>query len=294
MADRRLPALVVSAVVLAALAFVAAGLIWEESLPGRLLTGGGLQPGPRHPTCGQAVVDGSVDEWVMDDDAFADIYPGDQENGEVEARLYLRYDCRQELMYALLLSASDGVALLRRSQGQLALGSTRSPVRFVDFAWVEPGHGGDSGQARGWEASFSLPQGEHQIWASVRILEDGEVREVSMSPDGTLMALACDNMLPLYLSHLQAVPTDGQIRLEWETAWEMNNRGFNIYHSISRQGPWTKLNGKLIASQATVEDRTGAQYEFVHAGVDLQAENYYLLEDLDVDGIATRHGPITP
>lgn len=294
MANRQLPALVVGVMVLAALAFVGAGLGWEESLPRRLLTGGGFEPGPSHPTCGQAVVDGRIGEWSLENDAFADVSHGDPDTDGVEARLYLRYDCRRELMYALMLSAGEGVALLQRSQAQLALGSTNNPVRFVDFAWVDPGRGGDSGQARGWEASFSLPQGEHQIWASARVLEEGEVWEASTPSEGTIMALACDAAVPLYLSRLQAVPTAGEIRLEWETAWEMNNQGFNVYHSSSRQGPWTKLNRELIRSQVGAEDRTGAAYEFVHAGVDLQAENYYLLEDLDVEGIATRHGPITP
>lgn len=293
MANRRLPALVAGAVVLAALASVAAGLIWDESLPGRLLRGRGVQPGPRHPTCGQAMVDGSAGEWSLDDDAFADVYANGQENNAVEARLYLRYDCRRELMHVLMLSSGEGISLLRRSQVQLALDSTNNPVRLVDFAWVEPGYGHDSGRARGWEACFPLPQGEHRIWVSARVLEDGEVREASTSQEGVPMALACDDKAPVFLSHLKAVPAGGQIRLEWETAWEMNNQGFNVYHSSSRQGPWTRLNRNLITSQAA-EDLTGARYEFVHAGVDLQTENYYLVEELAVDGIATRHGPITP
>lgn len=294
MAERRLPAIVVGTLVLAALAFVAAGVTLQDSLPGRLLRGGGGLPGPKVPTCAPAVVDGDAGEWVLADDIFADVYRAGQEDQKVEARLHLRYDCRTDMVYVLLLSAGDWPVLLRRSQVWLALDSANEKVPLVDFAWIEPGYDGDGTHARGWEASFSTTQREHMLWATTLVHDEGEIQEASTPEGGTLMVLECEDATAIFLRRLEAVPTGGRIRLEWETAWEVNNLGFNVYHSSSREGPWTRLNRGLLVSQPGPGDTAGARYEFVHAGVDLEAQNYYLLEELAADGVATRHGPVAP
>lgn len=294
MADRRLPTILVGTLVLAVLAFMAAGLFVEDSLPGRLLRGGGLRPEPRQPTLGQAVVDGDAGDWVLAQDAFADVYHAGQSHQKVEAKLYLRYDCRRSLMYALLLSNGDWPIVLRRSQVRLNLDSANDEVPLVDFAWMEPGYDGNSQHTRGWEASFATPQGEHLLWATALVADEGEVQEASTPRDGLVLSLACDQPTTIFLNRLEAVPVGGRIRLEWETAWEVNNRGFHVYHGRGADGPWRRLNQELIPSRAAREGAVRVQYEFVHAGVDLEAENYYLLEDVAADGVATRHGPVVP
>jgi hypothetical protein len=294
MADRRLPAIVVAIIALGALAFVAVGLIYTQSLAGRLLTGEGFRPGPKQLRGGPAVVDGNGSEWVLAEDLFADLYRAGREDEKVQAQLYLRYDCRTSLVYALFLSAGEWPVLLRRSQVRLAVDGASEEVPAVDFAWLEPGYDGNSQHTRGWEASFTATPGEHLLWASALVVDDGGVREASTPNGGMAMILACDHSTTLFLRRLEAVATGGQIRLEWETAWEVNNLGFNVYHSTGSDGPWTRLNGDLIESRAAPQDTAGAQYEFVHAGVDLGANNYYLLEDVASDGIPMRHGPVTP
>jgi hypothetical protein len=294
MAERQLRAISVGILVLGALAFVVVGLTFSDSLPGRLLTGDGLQRGPKQPVCGPAVVDGHDAEWVLADDVFANAHRAGEDEQKVEAKLCLRYDGRTSRMYALFLSAGEWPVLVRRSQVQLAVDSTSEGVALVDFAWVEPGYDGNRQHARGWEASFAATPGEHVLWAGALIVDEGEIREASTPNEGTAMDLACDHTTTLFLRRLQAVPTDGQVRLDWETAWEVNNLGFNVYHSSERDGPWTRLNLDLIRSQAAREDTAGARYEFVHTGVGLEADNYYLLEDVASDGILTRHGPIVP
>jgi len=294
MAERRLPAIVVGTLVVAALAFVAIGAFLQNSLPGRLLRGEGVQPGPRVPTCAPAVVDGAAGEWVLGDDIFSDVYRAGQEEDKVEARLYLRFDCRTDTIYALLLSAGDWPVLLRRGEARLALDSANADVSPLDFAWLEPGYDGNSSHARGWEAAFAAGRGEYLLWAAAQVVDEGGIWEASTPQGGTLVALDCQQATNVYLSRLQAVPTGGRIRLEWETAWEVNNLGFNVYYSRSPQGPWTRLNRSLVVSQQALGNAAGAQYEFVHSGVDLDADNYYLLEDLAGDGVATRYGPVSP
>lgn len=294
MAERRLPATVVGTVVLAALAFVVAGLSLADSLPGRLLRGGGILPAPRPPTCAPAVVDGDAGEWVLADDAFADVFRAGLEEEKVEARLHLRYDCRTGTVYVLLLSAGEWPVLQRRSQVRLALDGANKELAPLDFAWLEPGYDGNGSHARGWEASFPAHPGEHLLWAAAPVMDEGAIHEASTPQAGTLLHLDCGQATTVYLSRLEAVPSGGRIRLEWETAWELNNLGFSVYHSDSPQGPWIRLNQGLLASRARPGDTAGAQYEFVHAGVNLEAENYYLLEELAADGVAVRHGPISP
>lgn len=294
MAERRMRAILVGIIALGALAFVAVGLIFADSLPGRLLTGEGLRPGPKQPAGGPALVDGQEAEWALAEEIFADAHRAGQESQKVEARLYLRYDCRTSRMYALFLSAGEWPVLLRRSQARLAVDSASQEVSLVGFAWIEPGYDGNSQHTRGWEASFDLAPGEHLLWATSLVVDGGQVQEASTPSTGTAMVLACDHTTTLFLRRFQAVPAGGRVRLEWETAWEVNNLGFNVYHSSERDGPWTRLNRALIDSRGGQEGTAGARYEFVHAGLDLQADNYYLLEDVASDGIPTRHGPVTP
>lgn len=294
MAERRLRAILVGIMALIALVFVAVGLIFVDSLPGRLLTGEGLRPGPKQPTGGPAVVDGNRGEWILAQDLFADLYRTGQENQEVEGRLYLRYDCRRNLIYALFLPAGQGTVLLQRSQVRLALDRAGEQVPVVDFAWMEPGYDGNSQHARGWEASFAASPGEHRLWAAALVVDEGQIQEATMPDTGAAMLLACDHPTTLFLRRFEAASNDEGIRLVWETAWEVNNLGFNVYHSNARDGPWAKLNRDLIDSHATGEGTAGAKYEFVHVGVDLEADNYYLLEDVASDGILTRHGPVAP
>jgi hypothetical protein len=78
--------------------------------------------------------------------------------------------------------------------------------------------------------------------------------------------------------------------LSWESVTESDNAGFNVYRAASPEGPWTRLNETLIASAApgSVEGRV---YQWLDAAPVGQAL-YYQLEDVALDGMATRHGPV--
>jgi hypothetical protein len=214
MAERRLPAVLVSIVALGAFAFVAIGLLFANSLPGRLLTGGGFRPGPRQPPGGPAVVDGHQTEWTLVDELFTDVHRGGEESEKVEAQLYLRYDCRTNLMYALFLSAGEWPIMLRRSQVRVALDSASEELPIVEFAWMEPGYDGNSQHARGWEASFAVNPGEHLLWVAALAMDEGEVEEANTPNAGLPVLLTCNHPTTLFLKRLQALPSSGRIRLE--------------------------------------------------------------------------------
>jgi len=80
-----------------------------------------------------------------------------------------------------------------------------------------------------------------------------------------------------------------RIFLEWETASEIDNMGFNIYRAESADGEYTKINGALIPAKGSATE--GALYSFVDWSVEKGKTYYYKLEDVDVSGIATLHGP---
>ena len=59
---------------------------------------------PPVPTFGTAVVDGNIDEWDLINDFFANMHRAGDPDKVVESKLYLRYDCATNTMYALVLT----------------------------------------------------------------------------------------------------------------------------------------------------------------------------------------------
>ncbi len=107
----------------------------------------------------------------------------------------------------------------------------------------------------------------------------------------------------LYLCQVGAVPTavelarfegwpEGQaIHVEWETVTEIDNLGFNLYRADAPDGPYIKLNEELIPSQAPGSP-VGAVYVWLDDTVQAGQTYYYMLEDLDIYGHTTMHGPV--
>lgn len=82
------------------------------------------------------------------------------------------------------------------------------------------------------------------------------------------------------------------ILVTWETAAELQNLGFNLYRAESAAGPWTQMNAELIPTQ-NPGAVFGASYEWLDTGVTPGAATYYRLEDVDVSGASTFHGPVS-
>lgn len=80
---------------------------------------------------------------------------------------------------------------------------------------------------------------------------------------------------------------DGGVNISWTTASETDNAGFNVYRAKSLDGPFSKVNEKLIAAGG---EGIGASYTFHDP--DGKANQAYQLEDVEVSGLATRHNLI--
>ena len=80
------------------------------------------------------------------------------------------------------------------------------------------------------------------------------------------------------------------VNVAWQTAAEIDNKGFHLYRSDSYEGPFERLTDKLIPG-AGFMTQTRA-YNFMDAEVTRGELYYYQLEDIDIHGQKTVHGPV--
>ncbi|MDH3377249.1 MAG: C25 family cysteine peptidase, partial [Gammaproteobacteria bacterium] len=80
-------------------------------------------------------------------------------------------------------------------------------------------------------------------------------------------------------------PNPGDVAFEWSTATELGNVGFNLY--AQQDGEWVVVNLQPIPSKV-LDAVTVQQYSYQAYGV---AGTEFILEDIDIKGQATRHGP---
>ena len=89
--------------------------------------------------------------------------------------------------------------------------------------------------------------------------------------------------LPVSLSKFRPERLDsGAVVVRWITESELNNAGFNILRSETRDGEFTKLNTRLIAGQGTISERT--VYEYADTSAKPNVVYYYQIQDVSLDG----------
>ncbi len=77
------------------------------------------------------------------------------------------------------------------------------------------------------------------------------------------------------------------VKVEWETATELDTAGFYLYRSLAADGEFERVNNTLIDSQGTAV--TGAAYSYVDEDVEPGTTYYYLLEEVQNDGQTNRY-----
>jgi hypothetical protein len=92
------------------------------------------------------------------------------------------------------------------------------------------------------------------------------------------------------VSSFNAAAGAGNIILQWSTESEIDNAGFNVYRAEVENGDYIKINAALISAQGS--STQGAVYEFVDKDVRNRKNYYYKLEDIDLQGVSTQHGPV--
>ena len=158
------------------------------------------------------------------------------------------------------------------------------------------------------DAAWAIPtdEGDGRRSSLIRVYDEGVAvkgtLEVAWTPaDATSLAFAISETyygdpddfgtpgfraggpLPVSLSKFRPERLDnGQIVVRWITESELNNAGFNILRSETRNGEFTKLNTKLIAGQGTTSERT--VYEFADTSAKPNVVYYYQIQDVSLDG----------
>jgi hypothetical protein len=100
-------------------------------------------------------------------------------------------------------------------------------------------------------------------------------------------------VLAVTLAEFFAQQVSDHVLVTWETASELGNLGFNLYRGVSPAGPDRRLNDLLIPSQS-VGNPGGFVYTWDdHADLVPGTTYYYWVEDVDINGAATRHGPVS-
>jgi len=97
-----------------------------------------------------------------------------------------------------------------------------------------------------------------------------------------------DTSLPVELAAFTALyGDDGLISIEWVTESEINNLGFYIYRSKTKDGEYIQVNEAMINGAGS--SAMPNTYKYIDDTVDLSVETYfYYLEDVDIAGIKTK------
>lgn len=258
-------------------------------------TAAGFAASPPQPTYGAAVVDGDIGEWDLSGDFFADMYRAGNVNKEVESKLYLRYECSTETLFAFV-QAVEGVPIIVNPADDAFVkidGSKVVDASYASFAWVGQGYGGDNNHAEGWEASFPLgPQASYQINVHSNVFDDGESQTSAVADRNIDLTIFCaPDPSAVSLASFGADTTKAGVVIKWETANEWDNLGYNLYRATEENGRRAKVNENLIAAQA-LGGVSGASYEFVDNTIMPATTYYYWLEDVSLAGETSLHGPV--
>ncbi len=101
-----------------------------------------------------------------------------------------------------------------------------------------------------------------------------------------------ESALAVTLASFQAEWVDNQVVIAWDTVSEIDNLGFNLYRSQSPDELGALITTQMVPSQSPGSTQ-GFSYSVVDSDVTSGNTYWYTLEDLDMSGVATLHGPVS-
>jgi hypothetical protein len=140
-------------------------------------------------------------------------------------------------------------------------------------------------------ATASSIMGDQIVFGSVTVADLGSNFTVA-TVDNTQSPLGpAPTAIQLASLVASCAPNSG-VSIVWETATEIDNVGFNLYRSTAAGGPKIRLNEDLIPTQHPGRP-TGAEYTWLDSSAIPGTFYYYWLEDIDTNGAAGLHGPVS-
>ena len=95
-----------------------------------------------------------------------------------------------------------------------------------------------------------------------------------------------EKSLPVALSHFRAENSDNGTVVKWTTESEFDNAGFNIYRSLSTDGPFVKVNTNLIHGAGTTSEKN--KYTWTDTTAKPNVAYYYQIEEVSFSGVRQR------
>ncbi len=100
----------------------------------------------------------------------------------------------------------------------------------------------------------------------------------------TLGSISTDNSLPVELASFTASADFGKVVLDWTTASELDNLGFNIFRRLlAEEDAWEQVNSDMIEGQGNTSQETN--YSFVDSKVIAGQTYVYKLQSVSLNGV---------
>ena len=85
-------------------------------------------------------------------------------------------------------------------------------------------------------------------------------------------------------------PATHRNEIQWTTATEVDNFGYDVYRGTSEDGPFERLNENPIPGAGTTDEPTS--YSFIDDDLDPYQTYWYYLESISMTGVRERFSPI--
>jgi uncharacterized repeat protein (TIGR01451 family) len=197
---------------------------------------------------------------------------------------------------------------LQNAPGVLVVDTLPAQVSYVSSSWVNGSNSGTCSQASG-TVSCAIGAMANGATATVTIITTAITPSSAVNTAVVTPILATDADLSnntatftstieypnaVGLNSLTAEQGSSGALLSWNTGGELHNLGFNVYRDVN--GQKVKLNSSLIAGSAllmrdTVSQHAAKTYRWVDRSPATGA--LYWVEDVDLNGTRTLHGPIS-
>ncbi len=162
----------------------------------------------------------------------------------------------------------------------------------------EPGGDIVSGMTgQGFNPNAGYNDGRYISWSDI-VPDDGSISvQISGSNHNMINALRIiytgDLSLPVDLSMMRAQWKGNSLLIEWCTASEQDNLGFEIHRSCSEVGGFERIASYLDRSELMSKGNSTTISQYSYTDLDANFDDYYWYKIVDVDiaGNRTEHGP---
>ena len=176
--------------------------------------------------------------------------------------------------------------------GDAPAGSRRSDAQsYADLAWMLPSGTSEDGVrvsiARKTDEKIQTLDGRKK-WSWVSSDDDPRLGRIfqptyyGLSSDISSPGQTRGTPLPVNLSTFRPILEDGKVVIHWTTESELDNAGFNILRSETRNGEYKQVNSELIAGHGTTGERH--TYKWVDQTAKPGVVYYYQIEDVSFAG----------